>query len=251
MSKYDSPLHTAKRHIWTVTHRSGKRLSVMRSTGPRRSSQKKDHRRSGKDSNLSRSLVHEGGRTTLRDSSPSAADNVGSVGQSQDQLADDEESSAESETYIFMEGEDGQNDRDVAHVSTPAPTPAETVTKPAEEHTRKFKVLSEKLEDHFVDLEMLAIAFRASVDGVSREFEELKAELNEAMEQYGTLETDNATAVAALEEERQTVCDYVGKLRNCEAELFHVYQAVPEENQVLLGGFGQAKSMAPIFDRYA
>ncbi|KAJ3520804.1 hypothetical protein NMY22_g12586 [Coprinellus aureogranulatus] len=125
----------------------------------------------------------------------------------------------------------------------------ETTTKLASDKVARIQTRTDKLENHVEELESLVKGFKGRVSGLVREFELLKEDLAAFGEEYEALEADHLDTLAALDEETSTSYHYIGKLRNAEVEIHHLYAALPEGIDIGLNS--QAKSLSPIYDRYA
>ena len=148
-------------------------------------------------------------------------------------------------------------------VSVP-PSPEATVTiyqkiaRASREDTESASSRNDRMNSHTArlgrcisQLESLAKDFKAKVKGVAREFGALKEELAAYSEEYEGLETDYFDAVAGLEEEKSTTISYLEKLRNAEVEIFHLYECIEAGSGEALVGYSQAKTLEPIYERYA
>ena len=110
---------------------------------------------------------------------------------------------------------------------------------------------SSAFDKHIRELALLAAGFSERVEEIAQEFQGLKEIINQHAEAFESLEIDHLSALEALEEEKDTVADYVGKLRNAEVEIRILYQHIPEEAEEFLIAFSQAKSTTATYDRYA
>ena len=79
----------------------------------------------------------------------------------------------------------------------------------------------------------------------------MKEELSQYYEDFDALETDHIQALAAVQEEKRTVCSYIEKLRNSEVQIVQLQECVATGSGEALCGYSQAKSYSPIFDKYA
>lgn len=125
---------------------------------------------------------------------------------------------------------------------------------PASHQMEKIKARTDDLDSRIRDLKGLAKTLRGTAKEVAKDFNALKESVGELTHNFEALEADHIAALACLEEEKDTVNHYVGTLRNVEKELFLIYQKLeghPDELDILPGGFSQAMSSEPIFERFA
>ncbi|KAJ3533443.1 hypothetical protein NMY22_g7333 [Coprinellus aureogranulatus] len=114
---------------------------------------------------------------------------------------------------------------------------------------KRISSRTNKLEHRIDELESLIRALRQNASGIVRDFEALRGDLVEFGECCEALESDHFTALVELQEEKFRVGDYIGKLRNSELEIYHLYAALPEGTDI--GFSSQAKTFMPLYERYA
>ncbi|TEB21217.1 hypothetical protein FA13DRAFT_1800108 [Coprinellus micaceus] len=141
-----------------------------------------------------------------------------------------------------------------------SPVPTTTSFQGVVQHSRRgielasstrVRARTDTLEDRIHQLELLADGFKEKVQGVAKEYNLLSRELSQYSEEFEGLETDYFDALAALEEEKFTVRDYLGKLRHAEIEISILWDSLPEGYAEALLGHSQAKTYDPIFERRA
>ena len=156
---------------------------------------------------------------------------------------------------------------DVTELSEPASVPVspqgaitiyQKMAISSREDTELARSMNERVNSHtahlgrhICQLESLAKDFRAKVKGVAREFKELKTELSQYSESFEGLEVDYCDAVAALYEEKGTVISYIEKLRNAEVEIHQLHKCIETGSEEHLVGYSQAKTLEPLYERYA
>lgn len=132
----------------------------------------------------------------------------------------------------------------------------DSVVELASDKTAKVKTRVAKLDSLISEMEELVYDFKGKVRGVAREFEDLKADIDALSLEFEAQENDHMAALACLEEERHTRRDYIGKLRNAEVEILHLYDSLSNGTAVAVngsaaGGYSQAHSSEAIYERYA
>ncbi|KAJ3515694.1 hypothetical protein NMY22_g14384 [Coprinellus aureogranulatus] len=199
-------------------------------------------RRRFKSSLAARSRIRRADRSPL--AAVAANDTASSSSADYHSLADDEASVGQPSSPQHPDTTDFQ---DIVAHSGPALEPVVVRLFRA----NRIQSPTDNLERQIQELELLVAGFKSKVDVVVQGFEQLKTEMSLFALDHETLETDHFTTLSALREEQGTVRNYLGKLRNAEVEIFTLRQLVPEDKQDLAIPCSQARSLEPIYERYA
>ncbi|TEB31007.1 hypothetical protein FA13DRAFT_1791735 [Coprinellus micaceus] len=105
----------------------------------------------------------------------------------------------------------------------------------------RVKAHTTLIEKRVHQLEVLARGFNEKVAGVVQEFKELVKELSEYSEEFEALEVDHLHALAAVEEERSSVYDYIDKLRDAKVQISVLHECIETGSGEPLCGYSQAQ----------
>lgn len=127
----------------------------------------------------------------------------------------------------------------VASYLSAFPDTSESYTQGIEEG-ENIDARAVKLESDIRSLENLVDGFKVKVDDIVEQFEGLREVLGRYSLSFDALETDHIRALAALQEEKETVVAYRGNLANAEIELSILRDKLPAD-EAAIGGFSQAR----------
>ncbi|KAJ3530357.1 hypothetical protein NMY22_g8608 [Coprinellus aureogranulatus] len=106
----------------------------------------------------------------------------------------------------------------------------------------RIKARTTRMQSDIRNLELLVDDFKSKVDVLAGQFEGLQHELDSYSLSFDALEKDHEHAIAALEEERETVIQVRGDLRNEEVRCRILENAMsPEDRDAALCGYSQAR----------